>query len=210
MFKHMFAVMNEVLDHIMANLDQAQGEERQDLLDQLAALKSMSDTCIEEWLLFEEKMGMLHPKPVAAAVDATSPASIESHVWRDAYERGHGFLKLLMFEQSIEQFVEVVRLQPDYLPARFYLALCYMQYGDTGEAYRHFQFIIQLSGDSKLRAVAYNAMGCIQVKKRNLEKAVELFMLAHEQDPDLDDPIRNMQVLSEEDGSLQMGMGFPH
>ncbi|GIQ67592.1 hypothetical protein DUZ99_11005 [Xylanibacillus composti] len=210
MFKHMFAVMNEMLDHIIANLDQAKGNERQELLDQLAVLKSMSDTCIEEWLLFEEKMGVLHPKPATALVDAPSPALGDSQAWREAYERGHGFLKLLMFEQSIEQFEEAVRLQPDFLPARFYLALCYMQHGDTGEAYRHFQFIIQLSGDSRLKAVAYNAMGCIQVKKRNLEKAVELFMLAHEQDPDLDDPIRNMQVLTGETGSLQMGSGFPH
>lgn len=210
MFKHMFAIMNEVLDHIIANLDQAKGNERQELLEQLAVLKSMSDTCIEEWLLFEEKMGTLHAKPPADTADASSSTLVGSQPWFDAYERGHGFLKLLMFEQSIEQFEEVVRIQPDYLPARFYLALCFMQQGDTGEAYRHFQFIIQLSGDRKLRAVAFNAMGCIQVKKRNLEKAVELFMLAHEQDPDLDDPIRNMQVLSEEEGSLQMGSGFPH
>ncbi|MEV2475298.1 hypothetical protein ABNC96_01895 [Paenibacillus larvae] len=56
MFKQLFGTMNEVLDDIIKESKTATGAAKQELEEQLTALKAMSDECIEQWLLFEEKL----------------------------------------------------------------------------------------------------------------------------------------------------------
>ncbi|SDW29569.1 tetratricopeptide repeat protein [Paenibacillus sp. CF384] len=56
MFKHVFATMQEMLEEIIIHYPHANGAQRKQLDDQLSSLKQFSDTFIEEWLQFEEKM----------------------------------------------------------------------------------------------------------------------------------------------------------
>lgn len=56
MFQHMFTSMNEMLDGIIKQYPQASDQERQLFLKQISELKKMSDSFIEQWLEFEEKV----------------------------------------------------------------------------------------------------------------------------------------------------------
>lgn len=56
MFQHMFTSMNEMLDGITEQFQQASDQERQLYLQQIGELKKMSDNFIEQWLEFEEKV----------------------------------------------------------------------------------------------------------------------------------------------------------
>jgi tetratricopeptide (TPR) repeat protein len=74
-------------------------------------------------------------------------------------------------------------MHPDFLLARMYLAMGYLRLGEDGDAYRHFQLILPLTDNKQLQAISYNALGCIQVKKQNMQKALEYFQLAYQADP---------------------------
>ncbi|WP_166239450.1 tetratricopeptide repeat protein [Paenibacillus turpanensis] len=204
MIKQLFATMHDALDQIIEEYPKADGEKKQELEDQLDVLKSMSDTFIEQWLLFEEKMGQLHQGTHhAQSAAGLKEVSVEGQDGADHYQKGQGYFKLLMFEQAVKEFEQVVAGQPEFLPARLYLALGYMKLSEYAEASRHLQFIIPMSEDKRLKAVAFNAMGCIHFVQRNLEQATEYFENARSLDPTFQDPIRNLELCT------QMAAGIP-
>jgi tetratricopeptide (TPR) repeat protein len=226
MFKQLFASMNGALDDILSRLPSSSGKERKDLEERLSVLKAMSDTCIEEWLLFEEKMGLLSEgksdpgngasmslpagKPglvPGAALTAAAPAefltepepskpkaALVTHGLKKphslaSFSKGQGFYKLSMYKQAVDELERVVETQPDDLLARMYLAMAYFHSEEYAEAYRHFQIVVPLTDDLKMKAISYNAMGCIQAERQNLDKALELFRLAHSADPASIEPV---------------------
>lgn len=225
MFKQLFASMNDALDDIISQITTASGAKRAELEERLSVLKAMSDTCIEEWLLFEEKLGQLtgkepggstHDHPAAYhqayssdynsdynqedlhASIATKPAQSKAAEPAKApetgsFDKGQGYYKLAMFRDAVTEFEQVVRQQPDYLLARIYLAMSYLRTGEFGEAYRQFQFLVPLTDDRKMKAISYNAMGCIQAENHNLDKAMEYFRLAHSADPGSIEPVLNLK-----------------
>ncbi|PWW05512.1 hypothetical protein DFQ01_10471 [Paenibacillus cellulosilyticus] len=56
MFAHLFATMNDKLDEIKQLYPRVTGDKRDHLNKQLEVLKAMSDSIVEHWLLFEEKL----------------------------------------------------------------------------------------------------------------------------------------------------------
>lgn len=56
MFAHLFATMNDKLDEIKQLYPRVNGAKRDHLNKQLDVLKAMSDSIVEHWLLFEEKL----------------------------------------------------------------------------------------------------------------------------------------------------------
>lgn len=135
MFKQLFDAMNEMLDEIIMIYPTAKEHEKTKINDDLHALKAISDTYIEEWLLFEEKMGKVSMMPQPA---------IHSHVKQEdeAYVKGQGYYKLSMHEQALEQFEAVVKQQSNYGMVQLYMAICYYEIGQLDRAYEHFQSII--------------------------------------------------------------------
>ncbi|RAU95547.1 tetratricopeptide repeat protein [Paenibacillus sp. YN15] len=227
MFKQLFASMNGALDDILSRLPASSGKERKDLEERLSVLKAMSDTCIEEWLLFEEKLGLLSdggtapetpsPKaktqpPSAKSAPLTAAAAISSATAgfmsessakpkaapssglkktlnSASFSKGQGYYKLSMYKRAVEELERVVEKQPDDLLARMYLAMAYFHCEEFAEAYRHFQIVVPLTDDQRIKAISYNAMGCIQAERQNLDKALELFRLAHSADPASVEPV---------------------
>lgn len=224
MFKQLFASMNGALDDILSRLPSSSGKERKDLEERLSVLKAMSDTCIEEWLLFEEKMGLvaegapdsgkgasmnLPPADKSglvpgAALAAAVPAGcmpapkpkappvthgVKKTLSLASFSKGQGYYKLSMYKQAVDELERVVETQPDDLLARMYLAMAYFHSEEYAEAYRHFQIVVPLTDDLKMKAISYNAMGCIQAERQNLDKALELFRLAHSADPASIEPV---------------------
>jgi tetratricopeptide (TPR) repeat protein len=207
MFKQLFATMNEVLDAIMTQYPTAVGAKKNELAEQLTVLKAMSETFVEEWLLFEEKLskweeGQDTPHDMALNEFAASQCQL------DEFKRGEGYFKLYMFENAIKEFEQVIEKQPDFLLARLFLALGYLQVGEIAESYRHFQFIVPMANSSKMKAISLNALGCIQAKNDNFEKAYEYFKMAYKADPSLPDPLVNMGVCLHNEGTLQYGSGL--
>lgn len=203
MFKHMFAVMNEILDEIIREYPSASDGRRQKLAEQLEVLKGMSDSFIEEWLGFEEKL--TKAKQWKSELDNSLP--LLSDIDDEHMAKGQGYFQLMMYDDAIREFEQVVADFPDALPARLLLAISHLQNRNHSEAYRHFQFLLPLTEDGKIKAVTYNAMGCIQAVQANVEKACELFRLAYESDPSMQEPIVNMAVCLNNSGSLQLGAG---
>ena len=202
MFKPLFDCMHEALDQIMKEYPSSTGTRKLELEEQLQALKAMSDNYIEQWMLFEEKMAMIFRH-----CDAEPAVEWTHHGLRsETFRRGQGYYKLLMFEQAIAEFEKLVRQYGDFLIARLYLAMGYLQKGDLDEASRHFHLIIPLTENRKFLSISYNALGCIQAKKGNCEQACEYFRKAIDYDPTYQDPCLNLELCGKDHEALQFGL----
>ena len=184
MIEHLFAVMNEVLDQISAELPAARGVRRQQLMDQLRALRSMSGSILDEWMVLEEKLAYCHQLATCSVPMIASGIPEED----DTFSKGLGYYQLMMFPEAIRFFEAFVRRNPDSPAGRLYLALSYLHNRNYDDAYRHFQILLPLTNDGKIKAMSCHAMACIQQAKQNADKAEELFRLADEYDTERSGP----------------------
>jgi tetratricopeptide (TPR) repeat protein len=187
-FEQIFMTMNELLAEISARYGAATGQEKVNLDDQLDMLKRMSDQYMEQWFEFEEKLAEFYTvnnQALAAPLKKVEETSEKQLVrYGPGFEKAQGYYKLYMFDHAVRVLEGLVKQQPDDLLARIYLAMGYLRLGEDGDAYPHFQLILPLTENNQLKAISYNAMGCIQLKRKNMEKAMEYFNLAYNTDPD--------------------------
>jgi tetratricopeptide (TPR) repeat protein len=180
--------MNEILAEITSCYGTASVQERVNLDNQLANLKKMSDQYMELWLDFEEKLAGFFEQNYHAALPVNQVNVVSDkkplEQLESGFEKAQGFYKLFMYEHAVKELEMLIKQQPDDLLARIYLAMGYLRLGEDGDAYPHFQMILPLTENNQLKAISYNAMGCIQVKKKNMQKAMEYFRLAYHLDPD--------------------------
>lgn len=186
MIKHLFSAMNEAVDELIERFPIAEGEEKRELQHKITVLAQMSDTFVEEWVSFEEKMSKLRTYAFSSPEEQLAEVPIDTALSKsdkEIFQKGQGYFTLFMYDQAIRIFEEVIAGHPDFLLARMYLALGYLRIGKVEDALRHFQLLLPLTDNFKLKAISYNALGCIHVRKNNVEKAVEYFHLAFEADP---------------------------
>ncbi|OXM88033.1 hypothetical protein [Paenibacillus rigui] len=188
MFKHLFASMNEMLGEVSAQYATAKGSDKKELQEKLQALKAMSDTFIEEWLLFEEKLAAFYQTHHPLFADSVQDPELAGKHSED-FARGQGFYKLLMFDEAIKEFSTLVRHDPEFTLARVYLAMSYLRNGEETESYSHFHFLSQITNNNQMKAISFNAMGCIQAYKHNMDKALEYFNMAFRSDPSSVQPL---------------------
>ncbi|WP_010273784.1 tetratricopeptide repeat protein [Paenibacillus senegalensis] len=217
MFKPIFATMHELLSQIKAEYPSSSGDRKQVLEEQLLTLKSMSDTCIDEWIRFEEELTPLwtqiqaelfagqdnaEPGPVGApsiastsveetdskptAVLAPAPYSESTMV---LFDSAQGYYKLGMFVLAKQKLEAILEQEPDFMLARLYLALCCLHLRQFAEAYRHLTFVLPLVDHPQMKAISHTALGCIYMENNNLDKALECFGLAYEEDPYCVEPV---------------------
>ncbi|ACX64520.1 MULTISPECIES: hypothetical protein [Bacillales] len=202
MFQHVFAEMNNMLDEIVKHYPSAQGPQKQALVQNWNMLKSMSEGIIEEWLHFEEKMAIFRE---SAASPPVFPPTEAPELQLDAFVRGQGYYKLLMFQPAIQQFEAAAAVFPDSLLIKLYIAMSHLYLGQTAQASDVLISILPLADNRKLRAMIYNALGCIEVLNGQQAKAEEHFALAIHSDPTLPDPMINLEVCKQNRGELQYG-----
>jgi tetratricopeptide (TPR) repeat protein len=236
MLQQLFTVMNEVLDDIIRYYPKVDKQVQKQMDEQITVLRTMSDTIIEEWLHFEEKMAALQqqmhmlpqnpkhqavaPPPMfdpdaanAALESASEPAphaataSGAEQEDSEAVQKGQGYFKLFMFQQAAAEFERVVRNMPDFDLARIFLAMTYMHLKEWEEAKRHFQLIIALTDHPKWQAMGLNALGCIQAIQANMEQAESYFQKAHEADPTFAGPLDNLTTCRRKAGHLSLYFG---
>ncbi|ANE49013.1 hypothetical protein SY83_18395 [Paenibacillus swuensis] len=222
MFKPIFASMNEVLDEIIRDFPNATGTRKEELNEKIQVLKAMSDSMIEEWLLFEEKIRTLpseqnssdnvsshHPFSLSQLLEQQG-GQLSPELKSSEFIKGQGYFKLYMFKEAIGYFKAIVAAQPDYLLARLYLALAYLKTGDMNEAYPHFQMIIPMTDNKMMKAISYNALGCIQARNQNTEKACEYFKMAYQLDPSIVEPLSNLEMVQHKSDTMNLSAGLNH
>jgi tetratricopeptide (TPR) repeat protein len=158
-----FASLHETLDDLILRYPEATGEERGRMQEQWNKLKSLSDETVESWLQFEDKLALFREIEQQGAIVQ------KPEILLGPFLKGQGYFKLHMFSQAAEQLEDTVRTYPDMLAARLYLAMSRMHLKEWDEAQRHFRLVAALTDESKLAAIAYNALGCIQAVFAHLD-----------------------------------------
>lgn len=206
MFQHVFAEMNSMLDDIVKHYPSAQGSRRQELLQHWSLLRRMSDGIMDEWLAFEEKMVRLRAAGFSAESGMSDTEPSEKALPEKelpAFTRGQGYYRLLMYPEAIRQFEQVLQHFPNSWQSRMYMGMAYFQLEDTAEAVSHFQKLLHLTDQPGLKAVIYNALGCLMAKQADVEEAQKCFALAHQFDPALPEPLHNMEACLSGAGMLR-------
>nr|WP_209860457.1 hypothetical protein [Paenibacillus shirakamiensis] len=202
MFQHVFAEMNEMLDDIARRYPIAEGVDKQELSQKWQTLKTMSDGIIEEWLSFEEKMSEI--RKGWGLPESGAPAELPEMSSPD-FIKGQGYYKLNMYPQAARHFKLSTEQFKDSLLAHIYLAMCHLNTEDFPEAGRHFQWVLPLTSNKRLRSIIYNALGCVEAKMSQMDRAQEYFTLAHHMDPSFPEPLANLNVCLQKRGCLQYG-----
>jgi tetratricopeptide (TPR) repeat protein len=206
MFQHLFAEMNKVLEEIVTDYPLAEGVRRDELLCNYNMLHRLSDKVMDEWLAFAEKLSEFRESmEITAAVEEEVPEQEAPELYMDTFVRGQGYYKLLMYRKCIEQFKEVIAKYPDSLAARLYVAISYLQEGEGEAAWTHLNHMLGLIRETKLKAMVYNALGCIRASQERFNEAQELFALSLQHDPSLSEPTVNLEVCRRRGGKLLFG-----
>lgn len=213
MLQHVFATMNELLDKVIQQYAHVEGEQKKKLEHQLSLLCSMSDHIMEEWLCFDERLSLIKPRNNKGKIKrGPQPCTIKAAKQSvpdngDPYQRGQGYYCLMMYKDATKHLEQAIQVQPKNIGVRTYLAMSYLHLGNCREAGRHFQFIIPLTNSNSMKAIAYNALGCIYVKQNQFGKAQAYFQKAHKLDPTFPGPIMNLKVCQSKSGQLAFGGG---
>ncbi|BBI33239.1 hypothetical protein [Cohnella abietis] len=203
MIRQLFATMNDVLDDLILRFPTSSGDEKKMLQQQWDMLKTLSDDIIESWLQFEDKMGMFRDLQQQPAVtEAKAPQKLVG-----SFIKGQGYFKLQMFKQASEQLEEAVAEYPEFTCVRLFLGMSRMHMRQWNEAQRHFQLIVSTSEETRLQAIAYNALGCIQAIYAHIDQAQHYFLKALEVDPSFTDPQLNLESIQQGSGQLQLQFG---
>lgn len=208
MFEQLFAEMNKVLQEIVTDYPTAEGARRNELLYNYNMLHRLSDKVMDEWLAFSEKLSQFRENVDFVAVveePEPEPEQVAPELGMDTFVRGQGYYKLLMFGKCIEQFKEVIAKYPDSLAARLYLGISYLQEGEGETAWGHLNHMLTLIRDRRLKAMVYNALGCIRASQERFNEAQELFGLSLQYDPALPEPTVNLEVCRRRGGKLYFG-----
>ncbi|SET51232.1 tetratricopeptide repeat protein [Paenibacillus sp. NFR01] len=206
MFQHLFAEMNKMLQEIVTDFPTSEGARRSDLLCKYNMLHRLSDNVMDEWLAFSEKLSEFREHADFSAQPDPEPAADPGpELAMDSFVRGQGYYKLQMYRKCIDLFSEVIAQHPDSLAGRLYLAMAHLQEGEKDAAWGHLFHMLALIRESKLKAMVYNALGCIKASQERYGEAQELFSLSLLHDPHLPEPSLNLEVCRNRGGQLQFG-----
>lgn len=210
MFEHMFAEMNEMLDEISQKYPSANGVKKQELDYKWNLLKDMSDGIIEEWLSFEEKLGVLHQSCSQASI-SSQPKYYHSNeeIMKHAdFVKAQGYYKLLMFDQAYRLFLHLQGHFPQSDLIYTYLGMCAMHLQHYEQAVAYMGRVLELTSSPRTRAIIYNALGCIAATDKRMAEAKEYFLLAHHNDETLEEPLQNLKSCQQKNGQLFISNQF--
>ncbi|OXM16606.1 tetratricopeptide repeat protein [Paenibacillus herberti] len=120
---------------------------------------------------------------------------------------GQGYFKLFMFPQAVLEFQAAIDLMPECNLARLYLAMSFMHTQQWNDAELHFKLLATLTEHPRWQAISFNALGCIQAIRLNMEQAERLFRQAVKMDPSFEDPVTNLKSCHQAPGPLSLYFG---
>ena len=190
-FQHVFDKMNDMLDEIVKQYPSSQGMKKQELLHKWKLLRQMSDLCVDEWVLFEEKMNIVRSQ---MDMSVWQPSDKLPELQLDAFIRGQGYFKLQMFSDAIRLFLKVIEVYPQSILGGLYLGMSFLHAEQLVKSDAHLRCVLGFTQDALIKAMIYNALGCIKAKQGNKKAALCLFDLALRHDPTFVEPLHNMEA----------------
>ncbi|WNC17293.1 tetratricopeptide repeat protein [Brevibacillus brevis] len=206
-------------------------QERIQLADQLFYLRQVSDTVVDLWLQFEERLsnairrikqmeGQLpsegnqvqaaatqenaakHAKPPEADGEDTISQK-ETVPYEPMFRRGEGFYHLRMYQDAKKCFAELIRESPDWESGRLYYAYSLLFCEERESAFREFRLLSRSASSPAVMAISYNAIGCILAEEEQWLEAAQAFKASLEARPDQEEARYNLALCYLKDGDAQ-------
>lgn len=193
------------------------------MADQLFYLRQVSDTVVDLWLQFEERLsnairnikqleGQLPQEEKSK--QTVSPSSVankenaaKSNSPADTYEltfrRGEGFYHLRMYQDAKDCFAELVKESPDWESGRLYYAYSLLFCGEQENAFREFRLLGKSASSPFVVAISYNAIGCMLAEEQHWLEAAQAFKTSIEAKPDQEEARYNLALCYLSDGDAQ-------
>lgn len=231
MINELFSSMHELLDYIIEHYSDADDELKAEFCYRVQQLKETNDLLMDHYVSVEEKLVLffelyrcLQEEAVqqAAEAEAASTNTVQkrqssaqcnecdlfiSPEHELALDQAQGYYKLFMFAEAARILQTIIAEQPECNIARIYYGMSLMHLRNWSEAQRQFQLLTVLSDFPKWLALSYNALGCIQAIKLNLNQAELLFKKAYQLYPQFEDPLKNLQSCVESPQHLSLYFG---
>lgn len=136
-------------------------------------------------------------KPSVTNSDADEKSYDTLEFWIDEhalhqFRIGQGYYNLWMFPEALDQFLQVMDTEPDFLLGRLYLALTHFQREKWEEAEKEFQLVLKTAPHNEFSRFAYHMLGCVLVKQNQDVKAVRQFSRALEINSENADTLFNL------------------
>ncbi|WCK56112.1 tetratricopeptide repeat protein [Aneurinibacillus sp. Ricciae_BoGa-3] len=208
MLSDYFSTLSGQIDRINEKWSGLTTEQKEKYFSRILELRELSDSFVEEWLTFEEKL--INIQRVAEqdlTIDAPSalqPITAEQHEYHaddsevyvtlpmaSAFRKGQGYFDLSMYEESARSFGQLIEQMPDLSIARLFLAFSFFISNDLERAHRHFRMLAETSEEPLILAAACNALGCISVLEERGDQGIVWFDRAIQYEPQFQDAIFN-------------------
>jgi tetratricopeptide (TPR) repeat protein len=185
-------------------------EEKEKYFCRILELRKLSDSFVEEWLTFEEKLVNIQrlaeqdfniDAPNATAVQPISnsyndPETDDSEFYvtlpvAAQFRKGQGYFDLSMHKESVHSFSQLIEQMPDLSIARLFLAFSLFISNELERAHRHFRMLADTSEDRLILAASCNALGCISVLEKRGDQGIAWFDRAVGYAPEFQDAVFN-------------------
>jgi tetratricopeptide (TPR) repeat protein len=196
--KHIFAEMNHKLDQLQTKL-KGNMIEAAEIESEVDKLKHQSEVIVDEWLKFEEKLGlfMKGSTTIKKQIEAeeTMP-TLDSNDYeasfkklldggqsdvaqRDidvvSWKKGKALYDLHMYDKAIPYLQQVVQEFPEHELATLYLAHANIEGKQYDKAKYYLQFLIDTSDEQEMKTLALHALACTEAIQQHFERALFCF-----------------------------------
>ncbi len=192
LIKELFISMGQKVEEIASLLPTNDLKVKQQLEGQVEAIKQISDTILDEWIQFEEKMQLKiggHFPDIFTPSTITETTAIQTMTHaggeKEDFYKAKGYYDLGLYKKSYSILSEFVFKEPDHEFARLYLAYSAHLSEMKEEALQHFSLLRSSSINSKIRAVCCNSIGIILFDELQYEGANRFFSQAIQEDKNL-------------------------
>lgn len=171
---------------------------KQELLSKLWELRNASDSVVDLWLQYEEKLSNVmkqiageqtRDESESRVVKKATSTSVSEIPGREddtaqRYRKGEGFYHLRLYENARGYFRELVAEAPDMETGRLYYAYSLLFCDEKEAALREFRLLSKSARSAHVAAISCNAIGCMLAEEEKWLEARQAFCetLAHRPD----------------------------
>lgn len=200
-----FSLLNNRLTQLEKAMNEKESKSdisnQQWVREELEDLKHESETIVEEWLKFEERLGGieqnnsqletnekysnnwykgLNVDDVEELISQVDKVLLKRMEEMEEWIKGKSFFNLQMYHLALPYLEKLVLIEPEFEPARIYLAQAYQSLDKKDKAIIQFNLIAQTAQTVEFRYHAYYSLAYedlqaeqFEAAKKNLEKAKE-------------------------------------
>lgn len=148
--------------------------------EELFSLQKESEILLEEWIKFEEALSQVSHSLSWAVFQTQHEHESDSFaithqgeepLYSLLWQRATAFYHLLMFEEAVPLFKQIVEHYPDYEPARLFLAHACLATNRLDEARYQLQFLLETTKHHDLYHLAAHGLACLKGTLKAYEQA---------------------------------------